>query len=575
MNCLMPLNLKSRKIVIGCIVAAILLTLASRIAVARYLANDSPGDGVLYAQLARNILEHHVYSVDDQPPFEPTLIRLPGYPLFLAGVYAVFGPGNNNAVRIVQGVIDTFSCILIALIAWNWDPKEQRKRISAAAAFVLAALCPFMVIYVGTMLTETMTVFLACYMTLTATYALKSPRRSIAAFWWISTGLIGGLCVTFRPDAGLFLGGIGLTLVFVYLSGGAGERASGFLPRLVQAFLGGALMSIAFAAVLLPWAARNERLFHVFQPLAPAHAEMPGEFVPLGYSKWLSTWIDDARYIDPMLWSLNEKPIKLDDIPDRAFDSAEEKARIAALLDRYNHPIPQASPTVDSTAESGTAAGQSADNTSANGKKADNSADSKDESVDNSTDQSDESSDEEADEEDSDTEDEADGPPPLVAMTPDIDAEFARLAGERIAHSRFRYYVSLPAKRAMALWFDTHSQYYPFDGELFPLSDLDHTTYQHLWLPLFTFLTWAYTILGLLGAYFLYRSGERRWVLLAFLITIPRVAFFATIENPEPRYVIELFAFTAILGGIAIATFMSRSYEADSISPDSEPLPEV
>ena len=63
--------------------------------------------------------------------------------------------------------------------------------------------------------------------------------------------------------------------------------------------------------------------------------------------------------------------------------------------------------------------------------------------------------------------------------------------------------------------------------------------------------------------------------MLAFLMTIPRVAFFATIENPEPRYVIELFAFTAILGGIAIATFMLRSYEADSISPDSESLPEA
>ena len=65
---------------------------------------------------------------------------------------------------------------------------------------------------------------------------------------------------------------------------------------------------------------------------------MPGEFVPRGYLSWLRTWIDDGRYIGPVLWSLDESPIKLDDIPDRAFDSAEEKQRVAALFEKYNHP---------------------------------------------------------------------------------------------------------------------------------------------------------------------------------------------------------------------------------------------
>ena len=37
------------------------------------------------------------------------------------------------------------------------------------------------------------------------------------------------------------------------------------------------------------------------------------------------------------------------------------------------------------------------------------------------------------------------------------------------------------------------------------------------------------------------------------LMTLPRLIFLSTLENPEPRYVVELFAFTSILGGIAIA----------------------
>jgi hypothetical protein len=92
---------------------------------------------------------------------------------------------------------------------------------------------------------------------------------------------------------------------------------------------------------------------------------------------------------------------------------------------------------------------------------------------------------------------------------------------------------------------------------------MDRSTQQHLWLPLFTLLTWLYTVLAFYGAYFLFRSGAgRQWVLLAALMTLPRLAFFATLENPEPRYVIELFAFTAVLGGIAIAKFV-RSIAAD------------
>jgi len=34
-----------------------------------------------------------------------------------------------------------------------------------------------------------------------------------------------------------------------------------------------------------------------------------------------------------------------------------------------------------------------------------------------------------------------------------------------------------------------------------------------------------------------------------------RIGFFATLENPEPRYVVEVFPFLSILGGIALTRF--------------------
>jgi len=98
------------------------------------------------------------------------------------------------------------------------------------------------------------------------------------------------------------------------------------------------VFSLAFCLVLVPWTIRNYRVFHLFQPLAPAHAEMPGEFVPRGYLSWLRTWIDDSRYIGPVLWSLDTSSIKLDDIPTARSIPRRKSNGVAALLEKYNHP---------------------------------------------------------------------------------------------------------------------------------------------------------------------------------------------------------------------------------------------
>jgi hypothetical protein len=87
------------------------------------------------------------------------------------------------------------------------------------------------------------------------------------------------------------------------------------------------------------------------------------------------------------------------------------------------------------------------------------------------------------------------------------------------------------------------------------LSDLDHDLNQQFWLPLFCILTGLYTFLGILGGWALWISrsaAARRWLLLAALLMLTRVVFFSTLENPEPRYVVEIFPFISILGGIAL-----------------------
>src|SRR2546423_10793780 len=181
--------------------------------------------------MARNVIEQHVFSHDAQPPYSPSLIRLPGYPGFLAGIYSVFGHTNNGAVRLVQALIDTGTCALIALVAFYWQPDEKKKRTTAIAALALAAVCPFTTIYAATILTEVLTNFLMVAMFVAVTIAFqkssttedpeedKNSNRNLrsALLWWGIAGLIGGLAVMMRPDSGLFLAAVGLTLVITGL----------------------------------------------------------------------------------------------------------------------------------------------------------------------------------------------------------------------------------------------------------------------------------------------------------------------------------------------------------------------
>ncbi len=526
----------------GLVVYVVLLVIAFsfRVAVARFLPNDAPDDGKVYAQIARNVLEQHVYSHEAEAPFAPTLIRLPGYPLFVAGVYSIFGHNDNQAVRIVQALIDTATCALIALLAFHWEPDDKRKRRSSIAALVLAAACPFTAIYVATVLTEIPTMFLAVAMCLTATLALKAASQSRTVWLWLATGATAGLAVLFRPDSGLFAAAIGLTLVVATLSRHGDLQLTNArdekLHRVASTSYHGAVFSLAFCLVLVPWAVRNYRVFHVFQPLAPAHAEMPGEFVPRGYLRWVRTWIDDGRYVGPALWSLDSAAIKVTDYPARAFDSAEEKERVSKLLEQYNSPNKEPQLFIDQVQPTPDASPDEADDAKSGDEESD-SDEPDDETQGDDTEPADSASDQ------------------AVEMTPQIDAGFAQLAQERIAHHPFRYYVLLPLKRAHALWFNTHSDYYPFEGELLPIDDLDYNGGQQYWLPLFAFLVLAYSLLGIAGGWFLWESNvanSRIWMLLAVLMIFLRIGFFATLENPEPRYVVETFPFLAVLGGIAV-----------------------
>jgi hypothetical protein len=95
-------------------------------------------------------------------------------------------------------------------------------------------------------------------------------------------------------------------------------------------------MALGLLLPLVPWAARNASTLHELQFLAPRYGELPGELAPRGFDAWEHTWLwrfRDAFLID---WNLDSDKIQLSDIPPAAFDSPQQRARVAELLAAYN-----------------------------------------------------------------------------------------------------------------------------------------------------------------------------------------------------------------------------------------------
>jgi len=217
------------------------------------------------------------------------------------------------------------------------------------------------------------------------------------------------------------------------------------------------------------------------QFLAPKNSNLPGELVPYGFMAWEKTWLFRVRDCYLVPWRLNEEAIFVDDMPARAFDSPEEKERVAMILEQYNNDL---------------------------------------------------------------------------TLTPEEDAAFEQLARERTSRHPLRTYLSLPAARAVTIWFTPRIELLPVSGHVFPLAQMreDDPVDQEV-TSLFFVLNLFYVGLGIWGAARLWHSNSaaRAAIVFLMLFVILRTAFLTTLETPEPRYVLVCFPALIALGAQAFA----------------------
>jgi hypothetical protein len=306
------------------------------------------GDTVLYEQMATNWLKHHVYAMDVAGQITPVDLRMPGYPAFLAVVYAITGTIGADArvlVMIAQALVDLLSCLLIAALAAALflmvNERNAPGRVFTAALW-LAVLCPFTANYTAVPLTETFAVFFTSAALLPLCLLVGRTRNNgwmfIKRDWSFANNytnlaaaaaILVGFGTLFRPEAPLLLLAAWLVLGIVLVSQHEAKRW-------VRTVVGMALLCVT---PLLPWAARNAITLHEFQFLAPKNSNLPGELVPYGFMSWEKTWLYRFRDVYMVPWKLNDEAIRIEDIPARAFDTAEERERVAGILEPYNNDL--------------------------------------------------------------------------------------------------------------------------------------------------------------------------------------------------------------------------------------------
>ena len=409
------------------------------------------GDPLVYGDIAKNWLLHGIYGLTSETgAIRPTLIRLPGYPMYLAACFKLFGMEHYNAVMFSQIIFALTGCLLLAGFTGRiWNEK------AALWALWLSALCPFTANYTGTPLTETLEIFFIILSLYALVRFLETPLwrwALLEAFAWSYAALL-------RPDGPLIA--VALCPAMVWY----GHKRWGTARMVRFAVTAGLLSVLPF----IPWTMRNWRTFHVFQPLAPRSAMDPGQFTNPGFDRWARTICADLACTWEVYWNAGSSEIHLNNLPSRAFDSHKQYEETKQLLDDYNDSI---------------------------------------------------------------------------TVTPDLDARFAALAAEHIRAHPFRYYVALPLLRLADMW-------------LRPRTEL-------LWIELRwwqfeahegeTVFAWAYAGLNLVYLV-LAAWGLRKWPRLSaamLFFILMRCALLATLDAPEPRYMLECFPMIIALAAIAL-----------------------
>jgi 4-amino-4-deoxy-L-arabinose transferase-like glycosyltransferase len=186
-------------------------------------------DAVLYDALAQSLLRGDGFTYQGQA----TAFVVPGYPAFLAGIYALFGR-DLVAVGMVQAILGAVSAVFIASTT-----ARLAGPMAGRAAGVIVAFYPHFLIWTGFALTENLSLPLTAF----ALWALV--RAEMEAHWrnYLLAGLALAAAVLARGNLVVFLP----VAAVLALSHSKQRKRWSYATVLL----------LAAVAPLLPWVIRN------------------------------------------------------------------------------------------------------------------------------------------------------------------------------------------------------------------------------------------------------------------------------------------------------------------------------
>ena len=203
-------------------------------------------DAADYHRLATGIANGVGYATEAG---RPTAWRPPGYPIFLSGIYFLFGP-SVRAATIVQALLGATTVLLLVALGWMViGPCE-----SIVAGFI-AAVFPSFVWLSRLLLSENLALFLLLASLCLGLLVLRSERPWCAA----ALGMVLGLNILVRGANLLFALVVLASIVVVQV-----KRRHHWDKLIVISILA----ALGLLLPLLPWTIRNYRVFGAFIPVA-------------------------------------------------------------------------------------------------------------------------------------------------------------------------------------------------------------------------------------------------------------------------------------------------------------------
>lgn len=285
-----------------------------------------------YRQAAINLMEGHGFSSSKAPPYKPNISRVPGYPLFIAFVFYLFGKENYFALAVAQSLVSALTVLFIFLIAREIFTKERNIYM---ATFV-AAICPFTNVYAGVFMTEGLSILFTAILAFFMVKAIKAENK-----WWdFGVGVVCVLNFYIRND-GMFLVFYYVVLLSTLLLFQMKRSEKVSLKRLAVRIVFVLIGTVLTLAPYSVWSrSKTGSLLAVLSEDSSTY--MLGDKRYALYM-WLFTWLDDPYLIGPLAWNSanfdKKRPIDLNLIPDYAYILPNEKEGVNKLVERWTEGI--------------------------------------------------------------------------------------------------------------------------------------------------------------------------------------------------------------------------------------------